>query len=73
MLSDENREMTDRRMHSLISLTIGPGQLTRSMYLAGAKKIVTIENADTFQSSLKVRYTLFHLLFTEPTKPPFAK
>ncbi|KAF9921347.1 Dimethyladenosine transferase 1, mitochondrial [Linnemannia zychae] len=30
-----------------------PGQLTRSMYLAGAKKIVTVENNDLFQSSLQ--------------------
>ncbi|KAK3830883.1 MAG: ribosomal RNA adenine dimethylase-domain-containing protein [Linnemannia elongata] len=38
---------------SVLEIFPGPGQLTRSMYLAGAKKIVTIENADTFQSSLK--------------------
>ncbi|KAG0329750.1 Dimethyladenosine transferase 1, mitochondrial [Dissophora globulifera] len=31
----------------------GPGQLTRSMLLAGAKKVLTVENGLSFQSSLK--------------------
>lgn len=38
---------------SVLEIFPGPGQLTRSMYLAGAKKIVTVENGETFQSSLK--------------------
>ncbi|KAG0364392.1 Dimethyladenosine transferase 2, mitochondrial [Gamsiella multidivaricata] len=31
----------------------GPGQLTRSMALAGAKKVVTVENGEAYQKSLK--------------------
>ncbi|KAG0292614.1 Dimethyladenosine transferase 2, mitochondrial [Linnemannia gamsii] len=38
---------------SVLEIFPGPGQLTRAMYLAGAKNIVTVENGDTFQSSLK--------------------
>ncbi|KAG0321779.1 Dimethyladenosine transferase 2, mitochondrial [Linnemannia gamsii] len=38
---------------SVLEIFPGPGQLTRSMYLAGAKNIVTVENGDIFQSSLK--------------------
>ncbi|KAF9547019.1 Mitochondrial transcription factor 1 [Mortierella hygrophila] len=38
---------------SVLEIFSGPGQLTRSMYLAGAKKIVTVENGEMFQSSLK--------------------
>ena len=40
---------------------IGPGQLTRSMVLAGANKVMTVENGDTYQSSLQV--PLDNLLF----------
>ncbi|KAF8942348.1 Mitochondrial transcription factor 1 [Haplosporangium gracile] len=38
---------------SVLEIFPGPGQLTRSMYLAGAKKVVAVENGDAFQSSLK--------------------
>ncbi|KAF9131146.1 Mitochondrial transcription factor 1 [Mortierella sp. 14UC] len=38
---------------SVLEIFPGPGQLTRSMYLAGAKNVVTVENGDMFQSSLK--------------------
>ncbi|KAG0273967.1 Dimethyladenosine transferase 2, mitochondrial [Linnemannia exigua] len=38
---------------SVLEIFPGPGQLTRSMYLAGAKKVVTVESGDIYQSSLK--------------------
>ncbi|KAG0205347.1 Mitochondrial transcription factor 1 [Mortierella sp. NVP41] len=38
---------------SVLEIFPGPGQLTRSMYLAGAKKVVTVENGEIFQNSLK--------------------
>ncbi|KAI1320295.1 hypothetical protein EDD11_001510 [Mortierella claussenii] len=38
---------------SIIEFHPGPGQLTRSMALAGAKKIATLEHGDHFQQSLK--------------------
>ncbi|KAF9366418.1 Dimethyladenosine transferase 1, mitochondrial [Mortierella sp. NVP85] len=38
---------------SIIELYPGPGQLTRSMLLAGANKIMTVDNGDTYQSSLQ--------------------
>lgn len=37
------------------TLQIGPGQLTRSMALAGAKKVVALEPVEAFKESLKVR------------------
>ncbi|KAF9998036.1 Mitochondrial transcription factor 1 [Entomortierella chlamydospora] len=39
---------------SIIEIYPGPGQLTRSMALAGAKKIVTVENGETYQKSLQL-------------------
>ncbi|KAF9173576.1 Mitochondrial transcription factor 1 [Mortierella sp. AD011] len=39
---------------SIIEIYPGPGQLTRSMALAGAKKVVTVENGETYQKSLKM-------------------
>ncbi|KAK3812899.1 MAG: S-adenosyl-L-methionine-dependent methyltransferase [Benniella sp.] len=38
---------------SIIELYPGPGQLTRSMVLAGANNVMTVENGDTYQSSLQ--------------------
>ncbi|GJJ69617.1 hypothetical protein EMPS_01964 [Entomortierella parvispora] len=38
---------------SILELYPGPGQLTRSMALAGAKKVVTLEPVEVFQESLK--------------------
>ncbi|KAG0369178.1 Dimethyladenosine transferase 2, mitochondrial, partial [Mortierella sp. AD032] len=43
----------DHPTRSVLEIFPGPGQWTRSMYLAGAKKIVTVENSDAYQSSLK--------------------
>ncbi|KAG0212905.1 hypothetical protein BGX28_005367 [Mortierella sp. GBA30] len=39
---------------SIIEIFSGPGQLTRSMALAGANKIIAVENGESFQSSLEM-------------------
>ncbi|KAF9585157.1 Mitochondrial transcription factor 1 [Lunasporangiospora selenospora] len=38
---------------NIIELYAGPGQLTRSMALAGANKVVAVENGEYFKSSLQ--------------------
>ncbi|KAF8978903.1 Dimethyladenosine transferase 2, mitochondrial [Entomortierella lignicola] len=38
---------------SIIEIYPGPGQLTRSMVLAGAKKVATVESGETYQESLR--------------------
>ncbi|KAF9916132.1 hypothetical protein BX616_004545, partial [Lobosporangium transversale] len=46
-------DISNHPNRSIIEIYPGPGQLTRSMALAGAKKVVTLDNGEMFQKSLK--------------------
>ncbi|KAG0236742.1 Mitochondrial transcription factor 1 [Mortierella sp. GBA43] len=53
-LSAQKMQIKDHPNRSVIELYPGPGQLTRSMALAGAKKVITIDHAEAYQSSLQM-------------------
>ncbi|KAG0260207.1 Dimethyladenosine transferase 1, mitochondrial [Mortierella polycephala] len=49
----KDMQISDHPQRSIIEIFPGPGQLTRSMVMAGAKKVITVESGETFQESLK--------------------
>ncbi|KAF9185178.1 hypothetical protein BGZ50_003236 [Haplosporangium sp. Z 11] len=49
----KDMQIHDHPQRSIIEIFPGPGQLTRSMALAGAKKVITVDSGENFQDSLK--------------------
>ncbi|KAF9108312.1 hypothetical protein BGX27_008403 [Mortierella sp. AM989] len=52
-MAAEKMGLANHPNRSVIELYPGPGQLTRSMVLAGAKKVITVDNGEAYQDSLK--------------------
>ncbi|KAF9329084.1 Dimethyladenosine transferase 2, mitochondrial [Podila minutissima] len=53
-MATKEMNIANNRDKTIVELFPGPGQWTRSMALGGAKKILAVENGDTYMDSLKV-------------------